>query len=144
VFYLYACVDRDLLERNLGGDKRLAAIAIAALLEGLATASHSGKQASFASRARASYLRIEKGSQQPRSLAAAFLRPLRGDDLLAASIAAIEGETGLAVAMNKAYGPCFDAHYVMDVAGRRGRSPRLWPCGGVGHGGILCSRSPRR
>jgi CRISPR system Cascade subunit CasC len=120
VFYLYACVDRDLLERNLGGDKGLAAKAIAALIEGLATASPSGKQASFASRARASYLRIEKGSQQPRSLAAAFFKPVRSDDLLAASIAAVEGETGLAAAMNKAYGPCFDAHYVMDVSGPQG------------------------
>ncbi len=120
VFYIYACVDRDLLERNLGGDKRLAATAIAALVEGLATASPSGKQASFASRSRASYLRIEKGSQQPRSLAAAFLKPVQGNDLLAASIAAIEGDTGLAAAMNKAYGTCFDAHYVMDVAGRQG------------------------
>lgn len=120
VFYLYACVDRDLLERNLGGDKRLAATAIAALVEGVATASPSGKQASFASRARAGYLRIEKGSQQPRSLAAAFLRPVHGDDLLAASIAAVEGEAGLAAAMNNAYGPCFDAHYVMNVAGGQG------------------------
>jgi CRISPR system Cascade subunit CasC len=120
VFYLYACVDRDLLERNLGGDKRLAATAIAALIEGLAKTSPCGKQASFASRSCASYLRIEKGTQQPRSLAAAFFRPVRGDDLLAASVAAIEGETGLAAAMNKAYGPCFDAHYVMNVADRQG------------------------
>jgi CRISPR system Cascade subunit CasC len=120
VFYIYVCVDRDLLERNLGGDKRLAATAIAALVEGVATASPSGKQASFASRSRASYLRIEKGSQQPRSLAAAFLKPVQGNDLLAASIAAIEGDAGLAAAMNKAYGTCFDAHYVMDVAGRQG------------------------
>ena len=35
VFYLYACMDCDLLEKNLGGDKSLAAIAIAALVEGL-------------------------------------------------------------------------------------------------------------
>jgi CRISPR system Cascade subunit CasC len=125
VFYLYACVDRDLLEKNLGGDRRLAATAIAALVEGLATSSPTGKQASFASRSRASYLRIEKGGQQPRSLAAAFFKPVYGEDLLAASIARIEGDgpsnnsgkpPGLAEAMNKAYGPCFDAQYVMNVA----------------------------
>lgn len=114
VFYVYACVDRDLLEKNLGGDKSLASTAIAALVEGLATASPSGKQASFASRARASYLRVEKGSQQPRSLAAAFLKPVRDEDLLKASIARLEDEkTGLVKLMNDAYGPCYDEAKVM-------------------------------
>lgn len=118
VFYIYACIDRALLERNLGGDKGLAATAIAALVEGLATSSPTGKQASFASRARASYLRIEKGSQQPRSLAAAFFKPVRGDDLLATSVAQLDG---LADRMNKAYGACFDGPpYVMDVASGTG------------------------
>ena len=119
VFYIYTCIDRALLEKNLGGDKGLAATAIAALVEGLATSSPTGKQASFASRARASYLRIEKGNQQPRSLAAAFFKPVRAegfsDDLLNASIARIEHpEHGLAAQMTAAYGPCFDGKaYVM-------------------------------
>jgi CRISPR system Cascade subunit CasC len=118
VFYIYACIDRDLLEKNLGGDKALAATAIAGLVEGLATSSPTGKQASFASRSRASYLRIEKGSQQPRSLAAAFFKPVRGnhldDDLLKESINRIEcGTTGLAKQMNEAYGHCFEHHKVM-------------------------------
>ena len=113
VFYLYACIDRDLLVSNLGGDDTLAQTAIAAFLEGLATSSPTGKQASFASRARASYLRIEKGAQQPRSLAAAFLKPVRGDDLLEASVSEIES---LAGRMNQAYGNCYDGKpYVMDV-----------------------------
>lgn len=105
VFYLYACIDRDLLETNLGDDKGLAATAIAALIEGLATASPTGKQASFASRSRASYLRVEKGSRQPRQLSAAFFKPIRGEDLLTDSIKAIEDT---ATAMNKAYGACYD------------------------------------
>jgi CRISPR system Cascade subunit CasC len=115
VFYVYACIDRALLEKNLGGDKALANVAISALIEGLATASPTGKQASFASRSRASYLRIEKGDQQPRSLAAAFLKPVRGDDLLEASIGALEK---LAADMNTAYGACFDRDFVMNVATR--------------------------
>lgn len=113
VFYLYACIDRDLLESNLGGDKPLAATSIAALLEGLATSSPTGKQASFASRARASYMRVEKGAQQPRSLAAAFFRPVKGDDMLSTSIANLEAA---AKAMDKAYGACADDHRVMDVS----------------------------
>jgi CRISPR system Cascade subunit CasC len=125
VFYIYACIDRDLLEKNLGGDKGLAGTAIAAFIEGLTTASPSGKQASFASRARASYLRLEKGRQQPRSLAAAFLKPAQGEDLLRTSIERIEGSDrvrppikGLAKQMNEAYGDCYDSSYVMQfIAG---------------------------
>lgn len=114
VFYIYACIDRDLLQKNLGGDKALAATAIAGLLEGLAISSPTGKQASFASRSRASYIRIEKGTQQPRSLAAAFFKPVRDDDLLRASIARIEDpKTGLAAQMNAAYGDCFDRSEIM-------------------------------
>lgn len=105
VFYLYACIDRDLLEKNLGGDKGLASTAIAAFVEGLATSSPTGKQASFASRARASYLRVEKGNQQPRSLAAAFFRPVKGEDYLTASVKELESQ---ADSMDKAYGKCFD------------------------------------
>ncbi|MGE0857234.1 MAG: type I-E CRISPR-associated protein Cas7/Cse4/CasC, partial [Hyphomicrobiaceae bacterium] len=113
VFYIYACIDRDLLERNLGGDKGLAGTAIGAFMEGLATASPTGKQASFASRARASYLRIEKGSQQPRSLAAAFFKPVRSEDMLSKSVEKIEK---LAADMIDAYGPCFDGSpYIMHV-----------------------------
>lgn len=104
VFYLYACIDRDLLESNLGGNKELAATAIAALTEGLALASPSGKQNSFASRSRASYLRVEKGTHQPCQLSAAFLKPVSGDNLLETSIDALETH---ACAMNTAYGDCF-------------------------------------
>ena len=118
VFYLYACIDRDLLDRNLGGDKALSAKAIAAFVDGLATTSPTGKQASFASRARASYLRIEKGTQQPRTLAAAFLKSIRGDDLLQLSINELEA---LATSMNDAYGRCYAGDpYVMNVAAKAG------------------------
>lgn len=76
LFYLYACVDCDLLVSNLGGDKGLARDAVAALIECATMVSPRGKQASFASRARASFALAERGPQQPRTLAAAFLRPV--------------------------------------------------------------------
>lgn len=76
LFYLYACIDCDLLVRNLGGDKGLARDAVAALIECATTVSPRGKQASFASRARASFALVERGPQQPRTLAAAFLKPV--------------------------------------------------------------------
>jgi len=78
VFYLYACIDRELLVKNLGGDAALARKAMEAFVEGFATARPNGKQNSFAAHGRANYLRVEKGSQQPRSLAAAFFKPVSG------------------------------------------------------------------
>ncbi|MFN8669398.1 MAG: type I-E CRISPR-associated protein Cas7/Cse4/CasC [Gemmatimonadaceae bacterium] len=86
VFYLYACVDRDLLVKNLAGDTALAQDAVAALIEAACLVSPRGKQASFASRARASYAMCERGTQQPRTLAAAFLKPVTGADQLEESI----------------------------------------------------------
>ena len=109
LFYLYACIDCDLLTANLGGDKGLARDAIGALVECAATVAPRGKQASFASRARASYFLAERGSQQPRSLAAAFIKPVsRGEadgDLASASIKRI---TKFREQLDKVYGPCAD------------------------------------
>ena len=114
VFYIYLCVDLDLLAANLGGDRALAEVAVAALIEAAATVAPRGKQASFASRARASYILAERGSQQPRSLASAFLRPVAGEDLMGASIAALEK---LYVDFDRAYGPGADARCTMNVPG---------------------------
>ncbi len=104
VFYLYACVDVDLLVDNLGGDRQLAADALSALVECAATVAPTGKQNSFASRARASYCLVERGSQQPRTLAAAFLKPAvpsANGDILDDSIAKLDG---LRSRMNMVYG----------------------------------------
>jgi CRISPR system Cascade subunit CasC len=112
VFYIYVCVDAELLVRNLAGDIALAKAALTAFVEALATVSPTGKQAGFASRARASYILAERGGQQPRTLASAFARPVRGDDLIGDSIAALEATSE---AMDKAYGACADAHETMNA-----------------------------
>lgn len=101
LFYLYVCVDRDLLIRNLGGNATLAADGIAALMEAAATVAPKGKQASFASRARAAYILVEKGQTAPRTLAGAFFRPIGGEDPLAGSVAAL---TTLRENFARAYG----------------------------------------
>lgn len=106
VFYLYACIDTNLLVSNLGGDKALARDAIQSLIEAASTVSPRGKQASFASRARASYILVERGSQQPRTLAAAFIKAVQGEDVLDASIRDL---TGFRTNLDKAYGPGADA-----------------------------------
>lgn len=106
LFYLYVCIDRDLLVENLQGDEALAQASLASLLEAAATISPTGKQNSFGSRAYASYILAEKGSRQPRSLSVAFLSPVRDrEDMLGASIARLEETRAM---MEKVYGPCCD------------------------------------
>lgn len=112
LFYLYLCVDRDLLRANLAGDAALAGVAVGALIEAATTVAPKGKQASFASRARAIYAFAETGAQQPRSLAAAFLKPVRGDDLAERSVAALEDFRDK---LDHAYDPCSDGRQTMNV-----------------------------
>jgi CRISPR system Cascade subunit CasC len=112
LFYQYICVDREQLKKNLGGDSGLANKALAALTEAAATIAPTGKQNSFASRARASYIMAEVGGQQPRSLSVAFLKPVTGNDLLDNAIQSL-GKTR--DAMDKAYGNCADGHRVMNL-----------------------------
>ena len=114
VFYLYACIDRALLARNLDGDDGLAATAVAALAEAAATVSPTGKQASFASRARAHYVLAERGDSQPRTLGVAFARAVPEHHPVEASITRLREWRD---AMDRAYGPCAAAHNEMTVGG---------------------------
>lgn len=90
LFYLYVCINRDLLIENLSSDEDLAYRAIKALVEAAATVAPTGKQKSFASRAWASYILAEKGTRQPRSLSVAFLKPVKSDDMLQEAIQKLE------------------------------------------------------
>jgi CRISPR system Cascade subunit CasC len=114
LFYIYVCIDTDLLVANLDGNDGVAKSALAALIEALATVSPAGKQASFASRARAEYLLVEKGPQQPRTLGSAFAKPVNDPDLIAASVGKLEA---FRLDMDKAYGACADDRYTMKVGG---------------------------
>jgi CRISPR system Cascade subunit CasC len=117
VFYLYLCADLSLLARNLGGALPLAGEACAALAEAAATVGPAGKQASFASRARAHYLLAERGDAQPRTLAGAFVPAADGPDPVDASVAALRAWRGK---LDRAYGPSAEATAEMDVAGGTG------------------------
>ncbi|MEW6220900.1 MAG: type I-E CRISPR-associated protein Cas7/Cse4/CasC [Thermodesulfobacteriota bacterium] len=113
LFYLYVCIDRDLLLRNLQDDEGLTRTTLRTLAEAAAKIAPTGKQNSFASRAHASYILAEKGPQQPRSLSVAFLKPVTGQDMLADSIAALERTRAN---MEKVYGPLSEGDpCVMDV-----------------------------
>lgn len=122
VFYLYVCIDRGLLLRNLDSDRAVRDASLAALVEAATTVSPGGKQASFASRARALYALGETGETQPRSLAAAFLKPVRGQDQGSDSIARLEGFRDR---LDTAYGPCANASYTMNTESGAGTLPDL-------------------
>lgn len=115
LFYLYLCIDRELLKKNLGGDEALAARALQALVHAVTRVSPTGMQNSFASRAYAAYVLGEKGDQQPRSLAQSFLKPVKphGDqDMLALAVQAITTRVNN---FDAVYGPCAAERYTLDV-----------------------------
>ena len=90
LFYLYVCIDCELLVRNLNGDRRLARKTVKALIEAAATVAPTGKQNSFGSRAYASYFLCERGDRQPRSLSVAFLKPVTGTDMMEEAVQKLE------------------------------------------------------
>ncbi|MBE9571217.1 MAG: type I-E CRISPR-associated protein Cas7/Cse4/CasC [Proteobacteria bacterium] len=102
LFYLYICINRDLLIKNIQGDEELAVKTLRALTEAAATIAPTGKQNSFASRAYASYILAEKGRKQPRSLSVAFLKPVTGTDILTEAINSLENTRDN---MDQVYGP---------------------------------------
>ena len=72
-------------------------------------------QNSFASRAYAAFALAEKGDQQPRSLAQAFLKPVTGggeQNLVEAAVAALATRSEN---FDKVYGACADSRYEFNV-----------------------------
>jgi len=119
VYYLHVTIDEDLLLKNLGGEgaRELAARAIGAVAEGFATASPSGKRASFAHAPRAGVILARFGNQQPMDLTGAFLSPVRGENLLAASEAALNKTLEQ---MERIYGPSADSSYSVSLSSEEG------------------------
>jgi len=105
LFYLYACIDKQLLIENLSGDEALANTTLTSLIEAMATVAPTGKQNSFASRARASYILCETGNQQPRSLSIAYLKPVEGKNMLNNAVKNLALKR---TNMDAAYGKCWD------------------------------------
>lgn len=124
LFYQYACLDASLLKENLSGDADLAARAAGALVAGLAMTSPKGKQNSYASRSIARYGLVEVGGQTPRTLASAFLKPVRGTDLFADSFKALRQ---LRDKFDDVYGPGYDefAEFVVDADAGEGGTGTL-------------------
>ena len=120
VYYLYVCINKNLLVKNLNGNKEIADKAVAALVEAAAKVAPTGKQNSFASRAYASYIMVEKGDQQPRSLSVAYLKPVRGDNgssVMAVAIRKLEENRS---GIEKVYGLCADDCKSMNAEAGKG------------------------
>lgn len=114
VFYLYACVNRDLLLKNLAGDADLAARALSAFVKAAATASPSGKKNSYANHVRAEFVLAELGDGAPLSLASAFVRPIEaGDQIILSRDRLLEHRRMFAAA----YGPGWTDERRLDVRG---------------------------
>lgn len=122
LYYLYLCVNRDLLLSNLGGNEALADAAVRALTEAACRVGPSGKKTSFGSHAYAQVVLAERGDALPRSLSVAFLKPVAGGDMLAEATARLRDT---AENMDRAYGPTADDRYQLDVAGGAGTLAEL-------------------
>lgn len=112
LYYIYVCINKDLLKTNLNGDPALADNACKALVQSAATISPTGKQNSFGSRAYATYMLAEKGTQQPRSLSVAFLSPIKTKNLGEDAVAKLEEARDR---ITKVYGKCFDEEVKMNA-----------------------------
>ncbi len=114
LFYGYARIDLRQLRQNLGGDAVLANDAAAAMVEALLTVSPRGKVTSHGSHSLASWAMVERGPHMPSSLAAAFLRPVTGDDHLQEAVTRAES---LSAAMERAYGATWNRRVLNLAAG---------------------------
>lgn len=117
LFYTYICISRDLLLDNLNGDEALVEKTLKALTESAIKVAPTGMQNSFASRAYASYLLIEKGTQQPRSLAVAYFNPIRSQEMVNDAITRLEQQLDK---FDQVYGQCADDRYKLNIESGEG------------------------
>ncbi|MEZ5816625.1 MAG: type I-E CRISPR-associated protein Cas7/Cse4/CasC [Hyphomicrobiaceae bacterium] len=112
VYYQYVCLNRAQLLESLGGDTDLANLAIAGLIKTVTQVTPTAGQSTHAHATRAAYVLAEIGDAQPRSLAAAFTRPVRGGDALADSVTAL---TNWRTKLDALDGQCWSRDAVRDA-----------------------------
>ncbi len=126
LFYGYVVVDLPGLVRNLGGDARLAGDVLHNLLYLIAEVSPGAKLGSTAPYSRASFLLVEAGDRQPRSLAEAFRTPCAAntsvavrqlaDHLAALDVAYATGEARRVMSLANADVPGAERGTLADLA----------------------------
>ena len=115
VFYTYVTIDRDRLVANLDGNVKLADLCIEGLIRTLPSISPGGKRASFASHGKSQFALVEVGTQQPRSLAAAFCEPVRSVAGRGIDRASAERLLEQRQAFETVYGAASDRHAVFQA-----------------------------
>jgi CRISPR system Cascade subunit CasC len=103
LYYGYVVVDLPLLRSNLGGDPAVSGEVVERLVWLVCTVSPGAKLGSTAPYAHAQALVVESGDTQPRTLANAFLDPIRGrGDVLAQACERLTEHVG---DLDRMYGP---------------------------------------
>ena len=87
LFYGYVVLDRNGLVRNLGGDAEMAGEVARRLVHLIATVTPGAKLGPTAPYGYASWMVVEAGDRQPRSLAEAYREPCKPDRFVAAQSA---------------------------------------------------------
>lgn len=89
VFYTYAVIDMNQLRDNLGAEEDKAERLARNLVQAMTQVSPGAKRGSTAPYAYAEFVLLERGAEQPRTLANAFLQPVRanGTSVMVASAA---------------------------------------------------------
>lgn len=126
LFYGYVVVDLPGLLANLGGDTRLAGDVLHNLMYLIAEVSPGAKLGSTAPYSRASFLLVEAGDRQPRSLAEAFRTPCAAntgvavarlaDHLSALDVAYATGEARRVMSLTNAAVPGAERGALSDLA----------------------------
>ncbi|MEN9864625.1 MAG: hypothetical protein RL748_215 [Pseudomonadota bacterium] len=127
LFYTYLCINREQLINNLSGNTDLTNKALAALLDAVTKVAPTGMQNSFASRAYASFVLAEKGNQQPRTLAQAFLKPIAAfeQDQHSMLEKAVDALNRRKDNFDAVYGACADERKFLDVEAGQGSLAEL-------------------
>ena len=115
VFYTYVTIDRDRLVKNLADKVEVADLCIESLIRTLPSTSPAGKRASFASHGKSQFALVEVGTQQPRSLAAAFCEPVRPGPGLGIDRASAQRLLEQRTAFEAVYGPAADRHAIFQA-----------------------------
>lgn len=79
--YRYACIDANLLNRNLGNDKEAVQLALSAFLNAFALSLPSGKQNSFGHQTLPSFIETVIRTDRPINLVEAYEKPVTTDTI---------------------------------------------------------------
>ncbi len=120
IFYLYICIDKELLLKNLNNNTKLAVQATNALTMSASKVCPGGHQNSFGHYGYAMFLMSEIGNYQPRSLAAAFFDPIKENYHHPMIQQGIDKLFDVREKIDNIYEKCAEDFYFFDVMANKG------------------------